>query len=77
MTRSTGTAVDEADLEERPAGEFLGLVGMRLRESGLSLACIDIQSDCYPVVAMPTARLAAAQRLASESGYGEITELVG
>ncbi len=63
------------DEEKLPCHEFLPLVGRRLRERGLALVCVDIQSDCYPVLAVPIGRLERVRRLAAESGYGSIEDL--
>jgi hypothetical protein len=65
------------DEEELPCEEFLQLVGRRLRERGLALVCIDIQSDCYPVLAVPIERLGRVQQLSAESGYGKIEDFAG
>lgn len=63
------------DDEELPCGELLQRVARHLRARGLALVCLDIQSDCYPVLAVPIERLERVQRLAVESGYGKIEDL--
>lgn len=61
--------------EELPCGELLQWVARHLRARGLALVCLDIQSDCYPVLAVPIERLGRIQRLPVESGYGKIEDL--
>ncbi len=63
------------DDEELSCGELLQRVARHLRARGLALVCLGIQSDCYPVVAVPSERLERVQRLAVESGYGKIEYL--
>lgn len=65
------------DEKELPCDDFLHLVGRRLRDRRLALVCIDIQADCYPVLAVPIERLEKVQRLALATGYGRIEDVAG
>lgn len=57
---------------ELPTDEFLNQIGDHLRSINLGLVCIDIASDCYPVLIRRPEVVEEASRLALESGFGEV-----
>jgi hypothetical protein len=63
------------EVDEAPTEEFLQRVGDRLHRKGISLAFIDIASDCYPLILLDRKNLEAAQKLAQQTGYGQIIPL--
>jgi hypothetical protein len=66
---------EEEEVDEAPIEEFLKRVGDLLHRKGIDLAYIDIFSDCYPLIVLDRKNLEAAQRLARQSGYGQIIPL--
>jgi hypothetical protein len=66
---------EEEEVDEAPTEEFLQRVGDRLHPKGIALAYIDIASDCYPLVLLDRKNVKAAQKLAQQSGYGQIIPL--
>jgi hypothetical protein len=67
--------VEEEELEEAPADEFLRRVGDRLHRKGIALTYLDIGADCYPLTTLDRNELKDVQRLAEASGYGRIVPL--
>jgi len=49
--------------------EFLELAGAGLRAAGTSLAVLDIESDCYPLVLVPNADAPDLVSLATAAGF--------
>jgi len=60
------TSLAEAEL---PTFEFLELAGKRLAGVGTALAVLDIESDCYPLVLLPSARAGDLPGLAAAAGF--------
>ena len=64
----TWTWLDHTDIHVA-THEFLDLAGARLRETGTTLAVLDIESDCYPLVLVPNARGGELVGLATTAGF--------
>ncbi|HWO66734.1 MAG TPA: DUF6630 family protein [Umezawaea sp.] len=62
------TWLDNADIHVA-THEFLDLAGARLSEAGTTLAVLDIESDCYPLVLVPNARSRELVDLAATAGF--------
>ncbi|MCS7481940.1 DUF6630 family protein [Umezawaea endophytica] len=60
--------LDEADVHVA-THEFLDLAGTGLGEGGTTLAVLDIESDCYPLVLVPNSRRADLVDLATAAGF--------
>ena len=59
-----------ADLADNlPAYDFLDRAGAELRATGTTLAVLDIESDCYPLVLLPNDQADALRDLAGAAGY--------
>jgi hypothetical protein len=54
---------------ELPTFEFLELAGGQLAAAGTALAVVDIESDCYPLVLLPSARAGDLPGLAAAAGF--------
>ncbi|WP_206784963.1 DUF6630 family protein [Amycolatopsis sp. MtRt-6] len=54
---------------ELPTDEFLDAAGNRLRDTGTVLAVLDIESDCYPLVLLPSTRADDLVSLAAAAGF--------
>ncbi|MFE2754090.1 DUF6630 family protein [Actinosynnema sp. NPDC059335] len=52
-----------------PAYDFLGRAGAELRAAGTTLAVLDIESDCYPLVLLPNADAEELRSLAGATGF--------
>ncbi|MCC7420855.1 MAG: hypothetical protein IT428_11265 [Planctomycetaceae bacterium] len=63
---------DEDEWQGLPTDEFLNQIGDHLRSINLALLCIDIASDSYPVLIRRPEVVEEADRLARESGFGEV-----
>lgn len=60
--------LDDADTDVA-THEFLDLAGARLSETGTTLAVLDIESDCYPLVLVPNDRGGELVGLAAAAGF--------
>lgn len=59
-----------ADLtDDQPAYDFLDRAGTELRATGTTLAVLDIESDCYPLVLLPNHQADTARDLATAAGF--------
>lgn len=59
-----------ADLaDDQPAYDFLDRAGAELRATGTTLAVLDIESDCYPLVLLPNTHADTARDLATAAGF--------
>lgn len=66
-----------ADQEEDWDTEaFLLEIGRTIAADGLALACIDIESDSYPLLIVKSDTFDRARKLADESGYGKILPMM-
>ncbi|MFG2629593.1 DUF6630 family protein [Streptomyces sp. NPDC048473] len=59
----------DADDMFLPTHEFLEVCGRHYRDVGATLAVLDIDSDCYPVVCLRTARAEELTALAHRAGF--------
>lgn len=62
------------DENEPMPDDVLPLIGRRLLGEGLALATIDIDSDSYVLIVLPSNRIKAAEHLAERAGYGAILQ---
>lgn len=60
---------EDGDFNDLEPEECLEQVAKKLREVNVSLAYLDIESDCYVLITVPTAEIAEIKRLAQEAGY--------
>lgn len=60
---------EDGEFDELPTSEFLNEVSKKLKEKGLSLACLDIESDCYVLITVPSSDIDEIKALAKEVGY--------
>jgi hypothetical protein len=63
--------ITDAWVEKRPH-EVFAEIEARLAPQDLRLVAVDIFSDCYPLMALPTGKVAESRRLAELAGYGRI-----
>ncbi|WP_063797760.1 DUF6630 family protein [Saccharothrix sp. NRRL B-16348] len=56
------------DVDDLPTYDFLERAGVELRACGTTLAVLDIESDCYPLVLLPNADAPALRDLATAAG---------
>ncbi|MFC0430374.1 DUF6630 family protein [Kutzneria buriramensis] len=59
--------------EDLPTYEFCQSLGSRLRAAGTTLAALDIESDCYPLVLLPNGDADTLVALASTAGFKAFT----
>jgi hypothetical protein len=64
----TWTWLDGTDIDV-VTHEFLDVAGAGLRDGGTTLAVLDIESDCYPLVLVPNGRSGELVGLAAEAGF--------
>ncbi|MEV8435738.1 DUF6630 family protein [Actinosynnema sp. NPDC051121] len=55
--------------DDLPAYDFLERAGDALRADGTTLAVLDIESDCYPLVLLPNGQADDLRRLATATGF--------
>ncbi|MEV1120726.1 DUF6630 family protein [Actinosynnema sp. NPDC049800] len=55
--------------DNQPAYDFLDRAGTELRATGTTLAVLDIESDCYPLVLLPNPHANTARDLATTAGF--------
>lgn len=60
---------EDGEFDELPTSEFLNEVSKKLKEKGISLACLDIESDCYVLITVPSSDIDEIKKLAQEAGY--------
>jgi len=60
---------EDGEFDELPTSEFLNEVSKKLKEKGLSLACLDIESDCYVLITVPSSDIDDIKKLVQEAGY--------
>ena len=60
---------EDGEFDELPTSEFLNEVSKKLKEKGLSLACLDIESDCYVLITVPSSDIEDIKKLVQEAGY--------
>jgi hypothetical protein len=53
----------------------LQVIGRRPGEENLVLACIDLNSDSYPLIIVRREQIVQLQALAQIAGYGKIVEV--
>ncbi|MGE7944327.1 DUF6630 family protein [Lysinibacillus xylanilyticus] len=60
---------EDGEFDELPTSQFLNEVSKKLKEKGISLACLDIESDCYVLITVPSSDIDEIKKLAQEAGY--------
>ncbi|MED0673780.1 hypothetical protein P4S95_26865 [Aneurinibacillus aneurinilyticus] len=59
---------EDGEFDELPTSQYLNEVSKKLREKGISLACLDIESDCYVLITVPSSDIDEIKKLAQEVG---------
>lgn len=60
---------EEGELDELPPAQCLNEISKKLKEKGISLACLDMESDCYVLITVPSTEIDEIKALAQEAGY--------
>lgn len=60
---------EDGEFDELPTSQYLNEISIRLSEKGISLACLDIESDCYVLITVPSTDIDEIKALAREAGY--------
>ncbi|MDM5248705.1 MULTISPECIES: DUF6630 family protein [unclassified Lysinibacillus] len=60
---------EDGEFDGLPTPQYLNEVSKKLMEQGISLACLDIECDCYVLVTVPSSDIDEIKKLAQEAGY--------
>jgi len=60
---------EDGEFDELPTSQYLNEISKRLSEKGISLACLDMESDSYVLITVPTSDIDEIKELAQEAGY--------
>ncbi|KKO54330.1 hypothetical protein XI25_08715 [Paenibacillus sp. DMB20] len=60
---------EDGEFDELPTSQYLNEISKRLSEKGISLACLDIESDCYVLITVPSTDIDEIKELAQIAGY--------
>lgn len=60
---------EEGELDELPPAQCLNEISKKLKEKGISLACLDMESDCYVLITVPSTDINEIKELAQKAGY--------
>lgn len=60
---------EDGEFDELPTSQYLNEISKKLKEKGISLACLDIESDCYVLITVPSTDIDEIKELAREAGY--------
>lgn len=60
---------EDGEFDELPTSQYLNEISKRLREKGISQACLDMESDSYILITVPTSDIDEIKELAQEAGY--------
>lgn len=60
---------EDGEFDELPTSQCLNKISEKLKEQAISLASLDIESDCYVLVAVPSSDIDEMKALAKEAGY--------
>lgn len=60
---------EDGEFDELPTSQYLNKISEKLKEQAISLASLDIESDCYVLVAVPSSDIDEMKALAKEAGY--------
>ncbi len=60
---------EDGEFDELPTSQYLNKISEKLKEQAISLASLDIESDCYVLVAVPSSYIDEIKALAKQAGY--------
>lgn len=60
---------EDGEFDELPTSQYLNKISEKLKEQAISLASLDIESDCYVLVAVPSSDIDEIKALAKQAGY--------
>jgi len=60
---------EDGEIDELPTSQCLNEISGKLKEQAISLACLDIESDCYVLITVPTSDIDEIKALAQKIGY--------
>ncbi|MEK4425962.1 DUF6630 family protein [Solibacillus sp. FSL K6-1523] len=60
---------EDGKFDELSTSQYLNAVSKRLKENGVSLASLDIESDCYVLITVPSSDIDEIKKLAKAVGY--------
>lgn len=60
---------EDGQFDELPTSQCLTEISKKLKEKGISLAYLDIESDCYVLITVPSSDIDEIKVLAQEAGY--------
>ncbi|MEZ2660901.1 DUF6630 family protein [Aneurinibacillus aneurinilyticus] len=59
---------EDGEIDELPTSQCLNEISGKLKEQAISLACLDIESDCYVLITVPSSDIDEIMKLAQEAG---------
>ncbi|GAB0168343.1 DUF6630 family protein [Lysinibacillus sp. CTST325] len=60
---------EDGEFDELPTSQCLNEISEKLKEEGISLAFLDIDSDCYVLITVPLSDIDDIKKLAQEVGF--------
>jgi len=60
---------EDDEFDELQTSQCLNGISGKLKEEGISLACLDIDSDCYVLITVPSSDIDDIMKLAQQAGY--------
>ncbi|WP_107897820.1 DUF6630 family protein [Lysinibacillus mangiferihumi] len=60
---------EDGEFDELPTSQYLNKISEKLKEQAISLASLDIESDCYVLITVPSSDIDEMKALAKEAGY--------
>ncbi|MEY9972005.1 hypothetical protein ABH966_002379 [Lysinibacillus sp. RC46] len=60
---------EDGEFDELPTSQCLNEISEKLKEEGISLAYLDIDSDCYVLITVPSSDIDEIKKLVQEAGY--------
>ncbi|TQR39924.1 DUF6630 family protein [Paenibacillus popilliae] len=60
---------EDGEFDELPTSQYLNEISKKLKDKGISLACLDMESDCYVLITVPSTDINEIKELAREAGY--------
>lgn len=60
---------EDGEFENLPTSQCLNVISEKLKKQAISLAYLDIESDCYILITVPSSDIDEIKELAQEAGY--------
>lgn len=60
---------EDGELDNLTTTQCLNAISEKLKEQAISLASLDIDSDCYVLITVPSSDIGDIKKLAQEAGY--------